>query len=123
MHKIFRKLSLFSYKQFKLIWILFTIFLLIIFSYVNWHNNVRKSSNYVTRTAYQISNNVDNLIKNLFQEAYEIPSYEKKRPSCTDFNPYLQNIILNHPEVSAVIIDAQEHQIICSTLPNKPSLF
>ncbi|VEB37715.1 EAL domain-containing protein [Legionella cherrii] len=118
MRKICRNLTFFVYKRFKLFWIFFTIFLLAVFSYVNWHNNVTNSFTLVTEVSNKLSQKVDHLINDIFQSSYQIPSDQENKLSCSaDIIPYLQHIVINHPQISGLAIRNLKHQIICSTLP------
>ncbi|MBN9228166.1 MULTISPECIES: EAL domain-containing protein [Legionella] len=119
MRKTFRNLTFFVYKQFKLLWISFTIFLLVVFSYINWHNNVTNSFTLVTEASNKLAFKVDHFINDIFQSSYLIPTYKRNNLTCAgDFIPYLQHILRNHPQISELAIRDPEHQIVCSTLPN-----
>lgn len=119
MRKIFSNMTFFVYKRFKLFWIFFTIFLLIIFSYITWHNNVKNSSTLVTEVSKKLAYNLDNFINNTLRDLHQIPSYQKENLTCEDnFLPFLQYITINQPQLSGLAIRDKKHQIICSTLPH-----
>ncbi|MCE0723857.1 EAL domain-containing protein [Legionella resiliens] len=112
-------MTFFVYKQFKLFWIFFTIFLLFIFSYINWHNNVKNSFILVTEVSNKLAYNLDNFINVILQDLHQIPSYQKETLTCKDnFLPFLQYMIINHAQISGLAIRDKKHQIICSTLPH-----
>ncbi|HHT0591709.1 TPA: EAL domain-containing protein [Legionella anisa] len=112
-------MTFFVYKQFKLFWIFFTILLLIIFSYINWHNNVKVSFTLVTEICNKLADNFDDFINEILQNLNQIPPYQKKNITCTDnFLPFLQYMIINHAHISGLAIRDKKHQIICSTLPH-----
>lgn len=118
MRDISERLNYFIYKRFKLLWILFTLFLLGIFSYINWHTQIRNSFNLVTYIANKSASDLDNLINGMFEEANQIPTYKKETVQCSkDINPYLQHIIINHPQISGLAVHDLRHNLICSTLP------
>ncbi|CAM2836528.1 regulatory protein (EAL domain) [Legionella steigerwaltii] len=67
----------------------------------------------------KLEHKVDRFINNIVQGLNQIPSYQKNNLTCADdFIPYLQHIIINHPQISGLAIRDQKHQIICSTLPS-----
>ncbi|WP_058459831.1 EAL domain-containing protein [Legionella bozemanae] len=119
MRKIFSNMTFFVYKRFKLFWIFFTIFLLIIFSYITWHNNVKNSSTLVTEVSKKLAYDLDNFINNTLRDLHQIPSYQKENLTCKDnFLPFLQYITINQAQLSGLAIRDKKHQIICSTLPH-----
>lgn len=119
MRKISRKLLFFIYKRFKVLWISLTIILLAIFSYINWHNNMRSSFSQLNKVASALSQQIDFFIAELFEDSSKIPTYTKSNVTCIDdFEPYLQHIVMNNPHISGLVIQDKQHKIICSTLPH-----
>ncbi|MBI2786167.1 MAG: EAL domain-containing protein [Legionella longbeachae] len=124
MRKISQKLSFFIYQRFKVLWIVLTILLLIIFYNINWHNNIRSSEDETLAIVNKLAFHSDNFINNTLQDVYEIPKYKKEHVTCeNDFNPSLYQIIMNQPEISALAIRDRKVEIICSTLPNNQTFF
>ncbi|WP_199739258.1 EAL domain-containing protein [Legionella qingyii] len=118
MRKIFRNIVFIVYKRLRLFWIFFTIFLLLTFSYIYWHNSVANSFNFITDITHKRAQDIDVFINDVFNELYKIPAYQKNNLNCKDdFNPYLQHTVINHPQISGLAIHDQKHQITCSTLP------
>ncbi|MCW8443726.1 EAL domain-containing protein [Fluoribacter gormanii] len=106
------------YKQFKFFWILFTVALLVSFSYINWRHNAANSFNFIKDVTNNRAHNIDRFINNVFQNIYKIPVYQQNNLNCKDdFDPYLQHIVINHPQISGLAIHDQKHHITCSTLP------
>lgn len=119
MSKVIHILSLFIYKKFKIIWILFTIGILIPSLFINWNLNEKRAYNDLKEIAINLSNNMDGFIEDLFQEIYALPVYGKNFVDCkSDLYPFLEHITLNNPKVSGVIISDSQHKLFCSTLPN-----
>lgn len=58
MRKIFRNVTYFVYKRFKLFWIFFTILFLATCSYFNWHNNVTPAPYLVSKPDQTIINHL-----------------------------------------------------------------
>ncbi|HAU1151543.1 TPA: EAL domain-containing protein [Legionella pneumophila] len=123
MSKVIHKLSLFLYKKFKIIWIFFTIAILISAFYTNWNLNQKRAYKDLKEVAINLSNNIDGFIEDLLQEIYTLPVYGKKIVDCkSDLYPFLEHIILNNPKISGVIISDNKHKLFCSTLPNNKDL-
>ncbi len=118
MRKIYRNMAFIVYKRLRLVWIFFTIFLLLAFSYINWYKSVSNFFNYITDITHKRAQNIDRFINDVFLEINKIPTYQKNNINCkNDFDPYLQQIIMNYPQVSGLMIYDTRHQISCSTLP------
>ncbi|WP_454780839.1 EAL domain-containing protein [Legionella sp. WA2022007384] len=123
MRKILRNMAFIVYQRLRLFWILFTIFLLLAFSYINWHNSVTNSFNFITEITNIRVKEIDRFINDVFHEIDKIPRYQKNNLNCKDdFDPYLQQIVMNHPKVSGLVIHDQKHQITCSTLPQNKTI-
>jgi sensor c-di-GMP phosphodiesterase-like protein len=112
-------LSDYFYRQFRTIWILITIVLLVLCSYVAWYSTINNTHATLTETANNLTHKIDNFINNVFAEVQSLPVYEKKQLTCEiDFSPYLRHFIINHPQISGLAILDISHNLICSTLPD-----
>ena len=81
--------------------------------------SINTSYRKIDDVAINLSNNVDGLIEDLFQDIYTLPIYGKNITDCkTGLFINLQRITLNNPKISGIVISDDKHQIICSTLPN-----
>lgn len=119
MRTIVQKISQVIYKQFKSLWILFTIFILIVCLYINWDWSISRSTKAIDTVARSLSNNVDGLIEDLFQDVYTLPIYGNTISDCkTGLFSYLQHITLNNPRISGLLISDNNHKVICSNLPD-----
>ncbi len=119
MNKLLKAVSAIIIKQFKFFWILLTIILLFSALYINWSLSIKRSINELSSQASAISNNVDGFIEDLFQEVYTLPVYGKNFADCkTDLHPFLEHILLNTPNISALSITDNRNQSVCSTLPD-----
>jgi len=117
------KTAHFIFKKFNFFWVLGTLFLLIIMLLVNWKQSDKRSYNDLQRTSVTLSNNVDGLIEDLFQDVYSLPIYGSEIPDCkTTLFPYLQYITANSSKISGLIISNKNHQVVCSTFPKAASL-
>src|ERR1700733_6643298 len=91
MSKLLQQISKTIYKRFTFFWMLITIILLFLALYINWQISMEKSYQDISDTAKQMSNNLDRLIEDIFQEAYTFPVYEKNISSCKEeLYPYLE---------------------------------
>lgn len=123
MTNLLKIISLIIFKQFKFFWILLTIILLFFTLYINWNLSINRYNNQLSNLAATISNNVDGFIEDLFQEVYTLPVYGKNLTDCkSGLYPYLQHIMLNTPNISALSINDNKHQFICSTLPDNEAI-
>ncbi|KTC93517.1 EAL domain-containing protein [Fluoribacter dumoffii] len=101
---------------------LFTILLFLVFSYVTWNVNVKKSFSLVAEASNKLAHNMDLFLNDIVQGSYQIPLYQKGSLTCKeDFIPYLEHIVINHPQISGLAIREPTTQIICSTLPDNKS--
>lgn len=117
MHQLLQQAG-FTYKKFKIIWVIITIAVLLISLYINKQIYSKRIYRDLSQVASSISNNVDGLIEDLLQEVYTLPISGMKLTRCsTDLASLLEHIILNDIKISALIISSKERQIICSTLP------
>ncbi|MDP3269594.1 MAG: EAL domain-containing protein [Legionella sp.] len=116
MHQQFQQAG-FTYKKFKIIWVIITVTVLLISLYINKQIYSKRIYRDLSQVASTISNNVDGLIEDLLQEVYTLPISGMKLNRCsTDLASLMEHIILNDIKISALII-SKERQIICSTLP------
>lgn len=112
------KLSQFIYKHFKVIWLIGSVALLAFTLEANWSYSLKYSQRVIQKTAQQLSNNMDGLIEDLFQEVYTLPLYGKEFKDCKlDIYPELQHITVNNPKISGLIITNASHKFVCSNLP------
>lgn len=123
MRKLFNRLTQFIIKEFKNFWILSSIVLLIIGLIYNQQVSVKRSNELIQDVAVNISNNVDGLIEDLFQEVYTLPIYGNKIPSCkSGLFTNLEHVTANNTKISGLIISDKNHELICSTLPENETL-
>lgn len=119
MDKLVQKVAQFYYKEFKFIWVLVTVVALSLSFYINWKISYAKSYRELSTVAIELSNNMDSLMEDLFQEVYALPVYGQNLPKCeADFLNILEHITINNLRISGLIISDINHHIICSTLGN-----
>lgn len=68
MKKVSRNLTYFVYRKFKIIWMLFTILLFLVFSYVTWNVNVKKSFSLVAEASNKLAHNMDLFLNDIVQD-------------------------------------------------------
>lgn len=123
MAQLWRKVSDYIYRKFKLLWCLITLSALLICSYITWHNNIQNANDFISTTAHRLANNVDTFINSVFSDTINLPLYEKAHLNCKDdLTPYLAHIVINNPLISSLAIRDMNHQLICSTLPDTKTI-
>lgn len=123
MSKLLKNVSLIIFKQFKYFWILITIIVLAFALYINWNLSINRSYEALSNIATNVSNNFDGYIEDLFQEVYTLPVYGKNFKDCkSGLYPYLQHVIINTPNITAISISDNNTQLICSTLPGNQAI-
>lgn len=123
MSKLFQRISLLIYKHFKVFWIILTAIVLALVLYINWSFSLNRSYKDISEVATTLSNNVDGLIGDLFQDVYTLPVYGKNFTDCkTDLYSYLEHITLNNPNIAGLTISDSNHQLLCSTLPQNEAI-
>ncbi|TAL58491.1 MAG: EAL domain-containing protein [Legionella sp.] len=123
MRKPSKKLAQRIYRRFKFFWILSTILVLTLALLLNWHLSFRRAHRDIQNIASRLSNNVDGLMEDLFQDVYSLPIYGSKIPDCkTSLFPYLQYITVNNTKISGLVISDKDHKVVCSTLPKNETL-
>ncbi|WP_173237175.1 EAL domain-containing protein [Legionella antarctica] len=116
MYKLSLKPSKVIFKRFTIYWILITIILLLIGLYINWQMSLNRSYRDLSKAALKLSNNVDKVFEDLFQDVYTLPVPEKNFSNCkTGLTPHLKHISLNDPKIAGLIIRNSKN-LICSTL-------
>lgn len=106
------------YKHLKLIWIITSLILLLVVSYINWHASINYSQKELMEADGVVANRVDRFIETLFQEIYTLPLSEKKSLHCErDLDDHLQKITINNPLISGLVISNITYKPLCSTLP------
>lgn len=124
MNNFFQMVTRILYKHLKVIWILFTIALLLIGFYINLNFNRTKTHKAISNVAVNLSNKLDGFIEDFFQEIYTLPVYGKNMTDCENsITPYLQHIVINNPKISGMMVIDNRNQLICSTLPNNEAYF
>ncbi|MGL6028619.1 MAG: EAL domain-containing protein [Legionella sp.] len=117
MDKPVQRVTPFYYKQFKFIWVLLTLVLLSLSFYLNWQISYARSHRDLNAVATQLSNAMDSLMEDLFQEVYALPLYGQNLPRCDeDLLQLLDRITINNLRISGITISDNTHQTICSTL-------
>lgn len=113
-----KKVASYIYKNFTILWVLVTVVLLLLSTYVNWYLNIHHTYKSIANSAKHISNSVDGLIEDLLENAYTLPVYGKKFPDCqSSLVTDLDRIVINNPNITGLEINDNQHKLICSTLP------
>lgn len=117
MDKPVQRVTPFYNKQFKFIWVILTLVLLLSSFYLNWQISYARSHRDLNAVAIQLSNAMDSLMEDLFQEVYALPLYGQNLPHCdADLLQLLDHITINNLHISGLIISDSTHKTICSTL-------
>ena len=123
MRKLFERTALIISKNFRIIWIVLTLFTLFFAWFINWHWSISRSFNDLQLVANEVSNSVDRFIEDLFQDVYTLPVYGENINKCNSgLYSALEHITLNNPHIDGINISNDKNQIICSTLPKNDAI-
>ena len=101
-------------------WGLFSLLLLGILMYANWHIYQLKSQQNLRQIAKQTTYQVDNLIRSLLESIYHLPIHDQDYQHCSAEE--LRQLVFDHPQISALSIkDLKSHQL-CSSMAIAPDL-
>lgn len=118
MDRLWLRFVNYMYSRFKIFWVLLTLLILLICSYITWLSNIHSSQRSVILTSQNLAKKVDNFINQTFSDAHSFPQGGNSLECKQEILPYLHHIMINHPQISGVAVYDKNNQIVCSTLPN-----
>lgn len=110
-------------RQFTIVWVIFTLFLLLIAEYAEWQQLKSDYHRQMTDTAENLASNLDELLERTIKQSEQLTTGNQAIETCPQtLISQLQSFVFDHPSVSGIVISDNKNKILCTTTTQETSL-